>query len=398
LAALAKKSQRGGANSAQRVYFAWFRRTSAMSRYQRQLVLPQFGPAGQARLQAAKVLVVGAGGLGCPVLTYLAAAGVGALGIADGDRVATNNLHRQVLYHEADVGQPKALVAAQRLQALNPEVAVQPHPEFLTPANALALLARYDLVVDCSDNFAARYLVNDAAVLLGKPFVFGAIHQFEGQVAVFNLGAASPTYRCLFPQPPAPHQVPNCAEAGVLGVVAGLLGLYQANEALKILAQLPGVLDGKLLAINLLDYTQRVIKLRLVTDKTQVRLLPDYEAYCQSNPSPMIMPTISAPVLAQQLAAGQPWFLLDVREPWEHELCHLPGAHLVPLGQLAAGLPQLLTQLPAEGPVAVYCHHGVRSAHAISQLREHVAPVRLFNLTGGIHAWAEQVDNRLAVY
>ncbi|MCU0449544.1 MAG: HesA/MoeB/ThiF family protein [Bernardetiaceae bacterium] len=369
-----------------------------MSRYQRQLVLPQFGPAGQARLLAAKVLVVGAGGLGCPVLTYLAAAGVGTLGLVDGDRVAASNLHRQVLYTDADVGQPKARVAAQRLQALNPDVAVHPHPEFLTAQNALALLAPYDLVVDCSDNFATRYLVNDAAVLLGKPFVFGAIHQFEGQVAGFNLGPLSPTYRCLFPQPPAPHQVPNCAEAGVLGVVAGLVGLYQANEALKILAQLPGVLDGKLLTINLLDYTQRIIKLRLVIDKSQVRLLPDYEAYCQTTTTTPVMQTISAPVLAEALAAGQPWFLLDVREPWEHDLCHLPGAHLAPLGQLAAGLPALLAQLPAEGLVAVYCHHGVRSAHAISFLRQHVAPARLFNLTGGIHAWAEQVDAEMAVY
>jgi adenylyltransferase/sulfurtransferase len=365
-----------------------------LARYQRQMILPQLGPTGQAKLKAGRVLVVGAGGLGCPVLLYLGAAGVGTLGVVDGDRVELSNLPRQVLYTAADLGRPKAEVAAERVRAANPHGQVRVHGEFLTRHNALAILADYDLVIDCSDNFPVRYLVNDACVLLGKPLIYGALHQFEGQVGVFNARPESPTYRCLFPEPPAPGEVPNCAEAGIIGLVAGVVGLYQANEAIKWLAGLPGLLDGQLLVTDLLTYTTRTLRIRRRTDKSSITQLIDYEVFCGQKP-PNSMKKLTAPELAQALQqAGDEWFVLDVREPWEYDICHLAPARLIPMGQV----PDHLAQVPLDKKVAVYCHHGVRSAAIVQFLAQQTGHPELYNLTGGIHAWAREVEPGMAVY
>jgi molybdopterin/thiamine biosynthesis adenylyltransferase len=228
-------------------------------RYDKQIALPEVGEAGQQKLAEAKVLVVGAGGLGCPALQYLAAAGVGTIGIVDGDVVNETNLHRQVLYTNPDVGKPKAAVAAERLKQLNPEVEIQTFPEFLTAANAMDIVANYDLIVDTTDNFAARYRINDVCVKLDKPFVYGAIHRFEGQISVFNY-KGGPTYRCLFPDKPAESQIPDCNEMGVLGVLPGIVGTYQATEVLKVILEIGEVLSGKLMTLNLLTNSTRTFE------------------------------------------------------------------------------------------------------------------------------------------
>ncbi len=363
-------------------------------RYARQTILPQLGLAGQAKLKAARVLVVGAGGLGCPVLLYLATAGVGTLGLVDGDRVELTNLPRQILYGDADLGRPKVLAAADRLRLANPYLQLETHETFLSSQNALGILAEYELVIDCSDNFPVRYLINDACVLLDKPFIYGAIHRFEGQVGVFNAHPTSPTYRCLFPEPPAAGQVPNCAEAGIIGLVAGAVGMWQANEAIKWITGLDGLLDGKLLVVDLLTYTTRVLNIKRKTDRATITQLIDYEAFCGIKPNDQ-MKTITATELASALAqANDQWFVLDVREPYEYDICHLAQAHLMPMGQV----PAKLAQIPAHLNVAVYCHHGVRSAAVIRFLVQETGHSQLYNLEGGIHAWAEEVDPNVPIY
>ena len=332
------------------------------NRYSRHLLLPEIGPAGQQKLKAARVLVVGCGGLGCPVLQYLAAAGVGTLGLLDFDTVDDSNLQRQVLYATADVGRPKALVAAEKLRAQNPFIKLHPHQVVLSAANALALFAEYDLVVDCSDNFATRYLVNDACVVLGKPLVFGAIFKFEGQVSVFNY-QQGPTYRCLHPVPPAPGDAPNCAEIGVLGVLPGLLGTMQATEALKIILGIGEVLSGRLLLVDALSMRFQTIRFRAVASNQQLTTLaPDYAAFCGEAPleaAPTRAPEISADELKDWQASGRPLQLLDVREPHEHARRSI-GGQLVPLGQLAGQLAALSPDVP----VVVHCASGVRSQKA----------------------------------
>ncbi|MGY3090617.1 molybdopterin/thiamine biosynthesis adenylyltransferase/rhodanese-related sulfurtransferase [Hymenobacter sp. UYAg731] len=332
------------------------------NRYSRHLLLPEIGPAGQQKLKAARVLVVGCGGLGCPVLQYLAAAGVGTLGLLDFDTVDDSNLQRQVLYAPADVGRPKAVVAAEKLRAQNPFIALQTHQVVLSAANALALFAEYDLVVDCSDNFATRYLVNDACVVLGKALVFGAIFKFEGQVSVFNY-QNGPTYRCLHPVPPAPGEAPNCAEIGVLGVLPGLIGTMQANEALKIILEIGEVLSGRLLLVDALSMRFQTIRFRAVAANQQlIALAPDYAAFCGEAPleaAPARAPEISADELKAWQASGRPLQLLDVREPHEHARRSI-GGQLVPLGQLAGQL----TRLKPDVLVVVHCASGVRSQKA----------------------------------
>jgi adenylyltransferase/sulfurtransferase len=336
------------------------------NRYSRHLLLPEIGLAGQQRLKAARVLVVGCGGLGCPVLQYLAAAGVGTLGLLDFDTVDESNLQRQVLYAAADVGRPKAVVAAEKLQAQNPFIALQTHQMLLSAANALDLFAGYDLVVDCSDNFATRYLVNDACVVLGKPLVFGAIFKFEGQVTVFNY-QNGPTYRCLFPQPPAPGEAPNCAEIGVLGVLPGLVGTLQANEALKIILEIGEVLSARLLLVNALGMQFQTIRFRAVAANQQLTALAsDYAAFCGEAPleaTPARAPEISADELKAWQQSGRLLQLLDVREPHEHARRSIGGL-LIPLGQLA----DRLADLSPEVPVVVHCASGVRSQKAAQQL------------------------------
>ena len=331
-------------------------------RYSRHLLLPEIGLAGQHKLKAARVLVVGCGGLGCPVLQYLAAAGVGTLGLLDFDTVDDSNLHRQVLYGPADVSRPKAVVAAEKLRAQNPFIDLQVHQELLTAANALPLLAGYDLVLDCSDNFATRYLVNDACVVLGKPLVFGAIFKFEGQVTVFNY-QGGPTYRCLHPVPPAPGESLNCAQIGVLGVLPGLLGTMQAAEALKIILELGEVLSGRLLLVDALDMRFQTIRFRVVAANQQLTdLAPDYAAFCGDAPLdalPLRAPEITADELKAWQQAGRPLVLLDVREPHEHARRSI-GGQLLPLGQLAVRL----AEVEAGVPIIVHCASGMRSQQA----------------------------------
>lgn len=338
------------------------------SRYSRHLLLPEVSLAGQHKLKAARVLVVGCGGLGCPVLQYLAAAGVGTLGLLDFDTVDESNLQRQVLYGPADVGRPKAEVAAEKLGAQNPFIALQVHQVLLTAANALDLFAGYDLVLDCSDNFATRYLVSDACVVLGKPLVFGAIFKFEGQVTVFSY-QNGPTYRCLHPVPPAPGEAPNCAQIGVLGVLPGLIGTLQAAEALKIVLEIGDVLSGRLLLVDALSMRFQTIRFRPVITNQQLRALaPDYAAFCGE--APMATGSARAPELAADelknwQQAGRPFVLLDVREPHEYARRNI-GGQLLPLGQLAARLGEIATG----APVVVHCASGVRSQQAARLLLE----------------------------
>lgn len=352
-------------------------------RYRRHLQLAEIGEAGQLRLRAARVLVVGAGGLGCPVLQYLAAAGVGTLGIADADHVELSNLQRQILYGPADLGLPKAACAAREVQRLNPLVTCQVHALRVSPANARELLAPYDVVVDASDNFPTRYLLNDACVSLGKPLVSGAIYKFEGQAAVFNY-RGGPTYRCLFPQVPGLAEAPNCADTGVLGVLPGLVGTVQATETLKVLLGLGEVLSGRLWVLDALTMQTRTLRFTRHPEHSRLNLdsapAADYaDPGCAAPPA-----HLSAAELRRQLQSAAPPFLLDVREPAEFEAGHLPGATLLPLGRLAA---EAAAVVPRQGPVVVYCRSGVRSARAIGQLQTEQGYTNLLNLEGGLLAW-----------
>lgn len=329
------------------------------ARYARHLMLPEIGLAGQQKLTRASVLVVGCGGLGCPVLQYLTAAGVGTIGLLDADTVDESNLQRQVLYSSADVGRRKVEVAQEKLAAQNPFVKFHPQAVRLTAANALTILPEYDVVVDCSDNFATRYLVNDACVLLGKPFVFGAIFKFEGQLSVCNY-QGGPTYRCLYPEPPAPDEMPNCADIGVLGVLPGIMGALQANEVLKILFAIGEVLRGKLLVFNSLSMSFQSFNFEALAAKQQISRLVDYEVMC----GPVVQ-EITAAALKQKLAAQEPLQLLDVREPHEYAQRNI-GGRLLPLGELAQQLASLLPTVP----VVVHCQSGIRSRKAAQLLRE----------------------------
>jgi sulfur-carrier protein adenylyltransferase/sulfurtransferase len=366
---------------------------SEQRRYNRHLILPEIGMTGQEKLKAARVLVVGAGGLGCPVLQYLTAAGVGTIGIADFDVVSESNLQRQILYGTADVGQPKAEVARQRLSQLNPFVSFQVHRERLTAQNVREILAAYDLVVDGTDNFPTRYLLNDACVLTDKPLVSGAIFKFEGQVSVFNY-QGGPTYRCLFPTPPSPGEVPNCSQVGVMGVLPGIIGSLQANEVIKIITQTGEVLTGKLLLLDTLTLQSRTLKFKRKDTYADLELLEDYGAFCgEAATGEEKTGSISVTELEERLARQEPLFLLDVREPHEYDLCHLPGSTLIPLGSL----PDRLGEIDRERPVVVYCHRGGRSAAAARLLQEQGIN-NLLNLEGGIDAWAANVDPEMERY
>ncbi len=374
-------------------------------RYHRHIQLAEIGEAGQLRLRAARVLVVGAGGLGCPIIQYLTAAGVGTLGVADADRVAESNLQRQILYGAADVGQRKVDAVAREVRRLNPRVQLEPHPVRVTPENVRALVQAYDVVIDGTDNFPTRYLLNDACVSLGKPLISGAIYKFEGQVSVFNY-RGGPTYRCLFPTPPSAAEAPSCDDTGVLGVLPGLIGTAQATEALKVILELGEVLTGRLWIFDALTFQTRTLRFRRDAIQSRIDLdtanPTDYADLCAPDLNPVSLspssssssPLITAPALQQELASAEPPFLLDVREPVEFDFCHLPGATLVPLGEVARGA----ALIPRDRPVVVYCHHGIRSATAIARLQQQFGFTNLRNLTGGIHAWAEQVEPTMARY
>ena len=348
-------------------------------RYARQTVLKDFGPGGQQALSEARVLVIGAGGLGVPVLTYLNAMGVGTLGIVDGDAVSVSNLHRQVLYGSGDVGRPKARVALQKLAAQNGDTQLLAHETFLTRENALDLMAGWDLVVDASDNFPTRYLVNDACVILKKPFVYGALHGHEGQVCVFNY-RGGPTYRCLFPDMPGPGEVPDCNEHGVLGILPGIVGNLQALEAVKVITGLGRELSGELLLFNGMDQSFQKIRFPFQPGNLGIaRLQEDYrwEDPCE------ILPAIPAASLRAMIEKGEKVQVIDVRTPEEYEATHLPHSLNIPLDALSAGAHRI----DLGRPVYLLCQSGQRSERALRLLRKERGEADYFNVLGGIDAF-----------
>jgi adenylyltransferase/sulfurtransferase len=369
-------------------------------RYSRHLILPEVGTEGQKRLKAAKVLMIGTGGLGSPLGLYLAAAGVGTLGIVDFDVVDDSNLQRQVLFGISDVGRPKIEAAAKRLSDINPHIKIVPYETRLESSNALELFRDYDLVVDGTDNFPTRYLVNDACVLLGKPNVYGSIFRFEGQVSVF-WGAKGPCYRCLFPEPPPPGLVPSCAEGGVLGVLPGIIGALQANEVIKLIVGAGDPLIGRLVLFDALKLRFRELKLRkdpacpiCSEHPTQTGLI-DYDQFCGIEPEAAHEDDfdIEATDLARWRNEGRDVVVLDVRTPQEFQIARIDGAVLIPLQEL----PDRLNELDTASMIVAQCHGGVRSAQAVHFLRQHgFAKTR--NLAGGIDAWSVEVDPTVPRY
>ncbi|MBD8044139.1 molybdopterin-synthase adenylyltransferase MoeB [Arthrobacter sp. Sa2BUA2] len=367
-------------------------------RYSRHLILPGFGVQAQLRLKNAKVLVIGAGGLGSPALLYLAAAGVGTLGIVDEDTVEASNLQRQVIHTAADVGRSKAESARAAVQALNPLVEVVLHEAHLDAGNVLEIFSGYDLILDGTDNFATRYLVNDAAEILGKPYIWGSILRFDGQVSVF-WGAHGPTYRDLYPEPPEPGAVPSCAEGGVLGVLCAQIGSVMVNEAIKLITGTGRTLLGRLLVFNALDMSWREVGLRPDPERTPVTELIDYQAFCGLVPAgdSGTVPSIGVAELALLLAdrrAGRADFdLLDVREPGEHDIVSIDGADLVPRAGILAG-----TVVPdPQRTVYVHCKSGGRSAEVTAFLRDR-GHEHAFNVSGGVLDWVREVEPHKPVY
>jgi adenylyltransferase/sulfurtransferase len=372
-------------------------------RYHRHLILPEIGEEGQRRLKAARVLLVGAGGLGAPAALYLAAAGIGHLGIVDGDSVELSNLQRQVIHDTRDVGRAKVASAEARVHALNPHVDVATYRTRLTSSNALELLGDYDVIVDGSDNFATRYLVNDACVLLRKPNVSGSVLRFEGQASVFSAGDG-PCYRCLFREPPPPALVQNCVDSGVLGVVPGLIGIIQAAETIKLITGIGETLAGRLLLVDTLRMRFRTIDLAkdpecVACGRCEITSLIDYEAFCgvskreDESPRNAEDDEITPAALSARLERGEAPLLLDVREPHEWAIARLPDARLVPLNTL----PSALDTLDRSEEIVVYCHHGLRSAAAVDWLREQ-GFARARNLVGGIDRWTRDVDPTMRRY
>ena len=371
-------------------------------RYSRHILLPQVGEEGQLALKSARVLVIGAGGLGSPALLYLAAAGIGTLGIVDFDRVDLSNLHRQILHGSSTVGSEKTASAITRLRDVNPNVEVKPYRDKFTESNGLDIARGYDIIVDGTDNFATRYLVNDAAVLLGIPNVYGSVHRFEGQASVFA-AKNGPCYRCLFREPPPPDLIPNCAEAGVLGVLPGLIGTIQATEAVKMILGIGEPLVGRLLMVDAATMIFRTITVRKDPEcpacgTREITELKSYDVACAATGSDPLVKTggvsnISPAQLAERIGKSPDVDLIDVREPSEWKLGHIRGARLVPLGQLADEIPRL----DPERETIVYCKSGGRSSRAAKQLA--AAGIRnVSNLAGGILAWRDEIDPSLPRY
>lgn len=374
--------------------------TDERQRYARHLTLPEVGPEGQRRLKAASVLLVGAGGLGSPMALYLAAAGIGRIGLIDFDVVDASNLQRQVIHGTKDIGRPKLESARDRILDVNPHVQVDLHAVRLTSENALDIIQDYDVVADGTDNFPTRYLVNDACVLAGKPLVYGSIFRFQGQVSVFATDEG-PCYRCLYPEPPPPGAVPSCAEGGVLGVLPGLVGTIQATEVIKLVLGIGEPLVGRLLVIDTLAMTFRTLRVPRDPDwpvgapHPTIKGLIDYEAFCGITPSAKAeVPEITVQELKARLDRGERPFVLDVRQPEEYAVANLGGA-LVPLGELPSRLGEL--EAHRDDFFVVHCRSGARSAEAVRLLREagFRDPV---NLKGGILAWSDEIDPSLPKY
>lgn len=369
-----------------------------VQRYSRHLIIPDVGMDGQKRLKNAKVLVVGAGGLGSPTLMYLAAAGVGTLGIIDFDVVDESNLQRQVIHGQSDIGKPKAESARETIEEINPFVKVVLHKECLDSSNALEIFADYDLILDGTDNFATRYLVNDAAVLLNKPYVWGSIFRFDGQVSVF-WNEYGPNYRDLYPEPPPPGMVPSCAEGGVLGVLCATIGSVMANEAIKLITGIGDPLVGRLLIYDALEMTWRTVKIRKDPNAEPITELIDYEAFCGTIPEEAQEAargsTITAKELKEKMDRGEDFFLVDVREKNEYEIVNIPGAVLIPKGEFLTG--EAFAKLPQDKQIILHCKSGGRSAEALAAVKK-AGFSDAVHVGGGILSWIETVDPSLPKY
>lgn len=359
-------------------------------RYARHIRLAEVGISGQENLKNASVLVVGAGGLGTPVLQYLTAAGIGRIGIADNDMVDVSNLQRQVLYDVNNVGHKKTDVAMRKLSVQNPNVKFDLYDERITNENVLEIVAGYDLVVDATDNFPTRYLLNDACVINKKPLVFGSIYKFEGQIAVFNF-QGGPTYRCLYPNPPKEGRVPNCSEVGVMGVLPGIIGMRMANECLKIILGIGEVLNGKLLLMDTLKNKDILVNVQLnEANLKRDKLESSYEEFCGPEE---LLDEVTPVELHERIDSGEQFYLVDVREPFEHEICLIDGSIPIPMQRV----PERLQELPRDQKVILICHHGARSASVQDFLKSRGFD-NTVNLKGGIDAWAKEVDNEMALY
>lgn len=379
-----------------------------LERYSRHLIIPDFNIEGQRKLKGSKVLVVGTGGLGAPMLQYLTAAGVGTIGILDFDRVEDSNLQRQVLFSTDDIGKPKVEAAKERLEKLNPFITLIAHDVRLDSNNALDIISDYDLVADGTDNFPTRYLVNDACVLLGKPNVYASIFRFEGQVSVFNFpfadGSHGPNYRDLFPSPPPPGLVPSCAEGGVIGVLPGILGSLQANEVIKVLTGLGEPLVGRLFLFDAATFETRTLKVRKDPENPisglnpTIKELIDYEEFCGfpekiKEPNLDSVEEITVTELDTLLTNNVDITLIDVREPYEFDIVEMSGI-LIPQHQVE----KHLDKIPKKGKVVIHCRSGIRSADVIRLLQKSYGYENLYNLKGGILAWAREIDTSLPIY
>ncbi|MDX1638046.1 MAG: molybdopterin-synthase adenylyltransferase MoeB [Balneolaceae bacterium] len=384
-----------------------------LGHYSRHLSIPEFGMEGQKKLKAASVLAVGTGGLGAPMLQYLAAAGVGTIGLVDFDVVEASNLHRQVLFGTSDVGRPKVEVARERLRDINPHITINVHETRLTSDNALEIIEKYDIVADGTDNFPTRYLINDACVMVDKPNVHGSIFQFEGQVSVFNYvdqeGNRGPNYRDLFPEPPPPGLVPSCAEAGVLGVLPGIIGCIQASEVIKLITGIGEPLSGKLFLFDALSFSTRTVKVTknednpLTGDDPEITELIDYEEFCglpsvngeqeESEQDDPEVPEVSVREYKSWLDQGEDVQLIDVRKPYEAEIAEI-GGELIPLDEIL----DKADKIDRNKKVVVHCRSGQRSSDAIKKLKEKYGFNNLYNLKGGILAWSEEIDESVPQY
>ncbi len=373
-----------------------------LRRYARHLSIPDFGIEAQRKLKSARVLCIGAGGLGSPVTMYLAAAGIGTLGIVDADVVEESNLQRQLLHGTSDLGRTKLDSALDRLQDINPHVRLEGHATRFTSSNAMALASEYDVIIDGTDNFPTRYLSNDVCVFLKKPNIYGSILRFEGQCSVFAPHLNAPCYRCMSPTPPAPGLVPSCAEGGVLGVLPGLIGTMQATEAIKLIAGIGQPLLGRLLHVDTLSMKFRTFNLRrdpecpVCGDHPTITSLIDYEDFCglkDTKPQAASIPEITVTELKALMDARTNLFLLDVREPFEHEIAVIAGSTLIPLGELGSRL----TELPRDRKIAIHCKLGGRSANAVSMLLN-AGFTNIYNVQGGIAAWSQKIDPNIPVY
>ncbi len=366
-----------------------------LRRYSRHITLPEFTIEGQKKLKNASVLIIGAGGLGCPMLLYLAAAGVGKLGIVDFDVVDVSNLQRQVLFTIEDIGKPKAFCAAQRLLKLNPEITIIPIQQKLTTENALEIIKEYDVVADGSDNFPTRYLVNDACVILNKPNIHGSIFRFEGQVSVFNMlhddGSRGPNYRDIYPTPPPPGLVPSCAEGGVLGVLPGIIGSIQANETIKVLAKIGDLLDGRLFIFDALTFDSRIMKIRKNPSLDPIISLIDYPAFCGMADFEENIVNELTPAELQELMKNEPnkIQLIDVRETWEYNNGNIGGIS-IPLAEIENHINEILS----DGKVVLICRSGSRSKKVLDQLQKSGFK-NLYNLKGGLLEWVKNIDPKI---